>query len=97
MELNPRYQAILVVKEALDEKKIPHEITRKIDGWKIAYPNETYCIFYVIEHRYSYGSDKDLMEAWGEGFDDVIGCLDVETVLQMFEKIHKEKGNRKNG
>ena len=96
MKLNPKYQAILKLNELLDKKKIPHELTRRIDGWKIAYPNERYCIFDAIEHHYSYGSDEDLMEVWEEGVDDVIGHLDVETVLRMFEKIHEEKGFKKN-
>lgn len=86
--LNPKYKAIIVLDYKLTEKKIPHELLRLMDGWKIAYPNEEKCVFDVIEHRGSYGHTEDLMEAYGDGIEDVIGFMDIDTALSHFERVH---------
>ena len=87
--LNPNYKAIIVLDYKLTEKKIPHELLRLMDGWKIAYPNDEQCVFDVIEHRGSYGHTEDLMEAYGDGIEDVIGFMDIDTALSHFERVHK--------
>ena len=86
--LNPNYKAIIVLDCKLTEKKIPHELLRLMDGWKIAYPNDEQCVFDVIEHRGSYGHTEDLMEAYGDGIEDVIGFMDIDTALSHFERVH---------
>ena len=86
--LNPKYKAIIVLENKLTEKKIPHELLRLMDGWKIAYPNNEQCVFDVIEHRGSYGHTEDLMEAYGDGIEDVIGFMDIDTALSHFERVH---------
>lgn len=88
--LNPNYKAIIVLDYKLSEKDIPHELTRVMDGWKIAYPNEHKCIFDVIEQRGSYGHTEDLMEAYGDGIEDVIGFMDIDTALSHFERVHSK-------
>ena len=91
---NENYKAILEMDKILTEKGIPHELSRLFDGWKIDYPNIKDSIFDVIEHGGSYGHQNDLMEAWGEDFDDVVGWLNVEQALPYFEKAHQKEGNR---
>lgn len=87
--LNDKYKAILEVDKKLTEEGIPHELLRLIDGWKIAYPNQDDCRFDVIEHKYSYGHNEDLMEAMGEDLDDYVeGHCDVERAMELFRKIH---------
>ena len=90
-KLNPKYQSILKLNEELNKRKIPHELSRLMDGWKIAYPNNMECIFDVIEHCGSYGREEDLMEAYGDGIEDVEGFMDVQTALLHFERVHKRK------
>ena len=90
--LNPKYQAILNLHVKLLGNAIPHEILRLMDGWKIAYPNQEECIFDVIEHCGSHGNERDLMEAWGNGFIDVIDDLTVDEAYKLFLKVHKEYG-----
>lgn len=91
-ELNPNYKSIIVLEYFLKQRGIPYEMTRLMDGWKIAYPNENDCVFDVIEHRGSYGKTQDLMEAYGDGIEDVEGFMDIETALSHFERVHKKYG-----
>lgn len=93
--LNPNYQAILNLHVKLLENTIPHEILRLMDGWKIAYPNQEECIFDVIEHYGSYGHERDLMEAYGDGFSDVIYDLTVDQAYELFLKVHEKFERRK--
>lgn len=90
-KLNDNYKAILELDKILTKKEIPHELIRLMDGWKIAYPNDENCIFDVVEHRGSYGRTEDLMEAYGQGIDDVEGFLTVEKALAHFERVHREE------
>ena len=90
VKLNENYKSILKLDELLTQKEIPHELTRCFNGWKIAYPNEEECIFDVIEHSASYGNTEDLMEAYGDGIEDVEGFMDIETALKHFERVHKQ-------
>lgn len=93
--LNPNYQAILNLHVKLLENTIPHEILRLMDGWKIAYPNQEECIFDVIEHYGSYGHEKDLMEAYGDGITDVADNLSVDEAYKLFLKVHEKFKRRK--
>lgn len=90
VKLNENYKSILKLDELLRKKEIPHELTRIFNGWKIAYPNEEECIFDVIEHSGSYGNTEDLMEAYGDGIEDVEGFMDIETALKHFDRVHKQ-------
>lgn len=86
--LSDNYKSILELEEKLTEKDIPHELIRLMDGWQIAYPSHEKMIFDVIEHRGSYGHERDLMEAYGKYMEDVEGWLDVEAALALFIDIH---------
>lgn len=59
------------------------------DGWQILYPNLEDRCFDVIETKFSFGHDKDLMEAYGYGMEDV-EVVDVEQALELFKKFHSE-------
>lgn len=91
--LNHHYQSILKLHAALLEEEIPHELLRLMDGWKIAYPDQDNCIFDVVEHCGSYGHERDLMEGYGYGIDDVADNLDVDEALWMFRRVYMERGN----
>ena len=96
-KINENYKAILKLEEILTQKNIPHDLIKMFDGWGIFYPDREAPIFDVIEHLYSYGSEKDLLEAMGEGIIEVEGFLSVEEALKFFEIVHentmKEKDN----
>ena len=92
---NPNYQAILNLHVKLLENIVPHEILRLMDGWKIAYPNQEECIFDVVEHFGSHGHERDLMEAYGNGFIDVIDDLTVDEAYELFRKVHEKFERRK--
>lgn len=93
--VNPNYQAILNLHVKLLENVVPHEILRLMDGWKIAYPNQEECIFDVVEHRGSHGHERDLMEAYGNGFIHEIDDLTVDEAYELFLKVHEKFERRK--
>ena len=94
---NKKYKSILKLEEILKQKNIPHEKVKMFDGWGIYYPDRENATFDVIEHLYSYGSERDLLEAMGDGVIDVEGFLSIDEALELFERVHrntmKEKGN----
>ena len=98
-DTNENYKAILVLEELLKQHGIPHEKVKMFDGWGLFYPNAEWPTFDVIEHLYSYGSERDLLEAMGDGVVDVEGFLSVEEAYKLFERVHyntmkeKENGN----
>lgn len=85
------YPAILELDKLLAEKNIPHELQKIFDGYIIGYPDcsQENRIGDVVEHRYSYGHEDDLMEAAGFGLpDDVVGNLSVGVACLLFERVH---------
>lgn len=93
--LNPNYQAILNLHVKLLENTIPHEILRLMDGWKIAYPNQEESIFDVFEYCAYCGHGKDLMMAYGDGFEEVILGLNADEAYELFLKVHEDYERRK--
>lgn len=104
MTTKPRYKEIYKLKEMLEKADIPF-IFRKLNdyrnGYQILYPSEgTENRCSVIEHIYSYGSDKDLLEIMGlltdeeEQHDGVVGFLSAENV---FHRIYKDYKGGING
>ena len=89
--VNDDYTAILSLDKMLTAEKIPHELTRAFDGWKIAYPDEAKQCFDVVEHMGSYGSQRNLLEAYGLGIKDVEGFLTAEEALELFKRVHNAK------
>ena len=88
------YTEIFKLKEMLEKEKIPFEWRiRKIEnGYQICYPNKSLCDCSVIEHQYSYGNEKDLLEIMGLltdkelRNDDVVGFLSAENVFERIKK-----------
>lgn len=98
-QLKDDYQEILKLHEMLEEAEIPHTIVQMMDGWHLCYPvrepfKERVCS--VIEHRYSYGREQDLLEIMGLLTDDeeqdgsVCGYLTAEDVFARI-KAHWEE------
>lgn len=92
--MTERYNEILRLKGMLEKAKIPFEFSKIFNGYHIVYPNNHFTECSVIEHDYSYGSEKDLLEIQGlmtkkeykETLDNVIGYLTAEDVFQRIKK-----------
>ena len=87
-----KYNEIFKLKSMLEENHIPFEWVEHKDfrnGYQICYPGkgEKY-VCSVIEHSFSYGSQKDLLEIQGlltekeEECDSVVGNLTADNVFQ---------------
>lgn len=78
----------------LEKANIPFDFIEHNDfkqGFQICYPNSKECICSVIEHSFSYGNEKDLLEICGlmtkeeEQYDSVLGFLTAENVFKRIE------------
>ena len=85
LPLNNNYKAILELDRKLTYYNIPHELVRFFDGWQICYPDKNIKTFDVIENCMSRGHEMDRMEAYGHGFDNAKGFLDVDAALELFQ------------
>lgn len=56
------------------------------DGYQICVPNKANCVWDVVCHSYSYGSQYGLLEGMGELFgdedDDVEGYLTADEIIK---------------
>ena len=97
-----KYNEILKLKDMLESAKIPFGFSKLHGGYHIVYTadsNKRICS--VIEHDFSYGREKDLLEIQGlmtkeeleETQDTVLGYLTAEEVFQRIEKHWKENLN----
>lgn len=85
---------IFKLKEMLEKENIPFEFIEReeLEGYQIGYPkyskitepNE--CVCSVIQHKYSYGNDVNLLEIWELSKDDVEGYLSAEDVFERIKK-----------
>ena len=94
------YTEIFKLKEMLKKAKIPFVWKEHKDfrnGYQILYPvrgDKNVCS--VIEHTFSYGNEKDLLEIMGlltkeeKENDSVLGFLTAENVFKRIEKHYKE-------
>lgn len=97
-----KYNEILRLKEMLQEAGIPFDFNPESGGYHIRYPNKDWTCS-VIEHDYSYGREKDLLEIAGlmtaeEKYredDDVLGYLTAENVFERIKR-HYQGGNNEN-
>lgn len=98
-----KYNEIFKLKKMLEKSFVPFE-WKEFDkpskqGFQILYPNDKNRVCSVIEHSFSYGNEKDLLEIQGlltadeEECDSVLGNL---TATDVFQRIlsHWEKINR---
>ena len=96
--MKERYNEILRLKGMLEKAKIPFVFSKVFGGYHIEYPASTGRVCSVIEHDYSYGREKDLLEIQGlltkkeykETQDTVIGYLTAEDVLKMVDELIPE-------
>ena len=102
-----KYNEIFKLKSMLEENHIPFEWIEHNDfrnGYQICYPAKSEKrICSVIEHSFSYGNEKDLLEIQGlltaeeeeEEYDSVLGNLTADNVFQRilshWEKINSVK------
>ena len=99
-----KYNEIFKLKKMLEKSLVPFE-WKEFDkpskqGFQILYPNDKNRVCSVIEHSFSYGNEKDLLEIQGlltadeEKCDSVLGNL---TATDVFQRIlsHWEKTKRK--
>lgn len=96
------YTEIFKLKDMLEIANIPFVWKEHKDyrnGYQILYPVDgVYRVCSVIEHLYSYGNEKDLIEINGlmtdeeikEEHDSVLGFLTAENVFKRIEKHYKE-------
>lgn len=86
---------IFRLKEMLEKENIPFEFVEneEMEGYQIAYPKYykstsiIQCDISVVQHKYSYGNDDNLLEIWDMRNNyDVEGYLSAEFV---FERIRK--------
>ena len=90
--IKPEYNEIFKLKSMLEENHIPFEWIVHNDfrnGYQICYPEkDEKRVCSVIEHSFSYGNEKDLLEIQGlltekeEECDSVLGNLTADDVFQ---------------
>lgn len=89
--LNRFYHEIPWLHRRLRAAEIPHDYERLYDGWHISYPSADNCVCSVVEHLYSYGHERDLLETDGllteeeKENDWVAGNLEAVDVFARIE------------
>lgn len=101
--MKTKYREILKLKDMLEMAGIPFHFSKSNGGFHICYPKEGFFrVCSVIEHDYSYGHEKDLLEIMGlmtrkekrKTQDDVLGYLTACNVYQRIKKHYlKERKN----
>ncbi|WP_443735879.1 hypothetical protein [Treponema sp.] len=101
--MKTKYREIIKLKEMLEMANIPFCFSGLLNGYHIVYRDkgdEFICA--VIEHDYSYGHEKDLLEIMGlvtkkeerKTQDNVLGYLTANNVYQRIKKHYlKERKN----
>lgn len=93
-EPNKNYKNILVLDKLLTDKNIPHHLFRVFDGYQIVYYDKNHIRYGdVVTHKYSYGSQNDLMESYGFNNDGILGYLSVDEALNLFINAWEEDKN----
>lgn len=87
---NQEYKSILQLDQLLTKERIPHQLSKILDGWRITYPSDKLIYGDVVEHLGSYGHDDDLMEAWRFELGDVRGHLTVEEAAKLFRAANEK-------
>lgn len=100
------YKEILRLEKMLSDANIPYQISELHGGYHIIYPSNSECVCSIVEHSFSYGVEKDLLEIMGlltdeEKAEDVCddsavkGNLPAEDVFERISKHYAD--NYKNG
>jgi hypothetical protein len=85
---------IIRLKEMLEYENIPFEfIERKeMEGYQIVYTSNEKFICSVIQHKYSYGNDVNLLEMLGLTKHDDVECyLSAEDVFERIKRHYRAK------
>ena len=89
---------IFKLKKMLEDENIPFEFIEKeeLEGYGIACPKYSKsteiipCDFSIVQHKYSYGNDVNLLEIWDiRNNYDVEGYLSAEDVFERIKKYYK--------
>lgn len=91
--------------KALEVLEIPHEVTLNYCDYnnptpQVWYPAQENCIMDAISHKYSYGGEEGLIKIMGllsdeeARYDDVVGHLTAEDVLERILKHRREQVNK---
>ena len=92
---------IFRLKEMLEKENIPFEFAENeiLEGYGIACPKYSKsteiipCDFSIVQHKYSYGNDVNLLEIWDIRNDcDVEGYLSAEDAFERIKKYYKAGG-----
>ncbi|HAU85720.1 MAG TPA: hypothetical protein DCW90_09505 [Lachnospiraceae bacterium] len=95
--IDSKYQEIFKLKNMLHDAGIPYVFQSSYDGFQIGVPtlDKEDIICDAIEHCYSYGCEKDLLEMMGlipEYVDDAVeGYLTAETVFERIKNYYNSK------
>ncbi len=87
-----QYTEIYKLAKMLSEAGIPYKFNCIYDGFQVLYPNETDRILSAVQHFFSYGHEKDLIEIMGlltdeeYEIDSVVGELTADNVFKRIEK-----------
>lgn len=78
---------ILRLKEMLEKENIPFVFIEReeVKGYQIFKTRMGEIIFSVVQHKYSYGNDVNLLEMWEMSKDDVEGYLSAEDVFERIK------------
>ena len=89
---------IFRLKEMLEKENIPFEFIEReeLEGYQLVYPkfsNEMIEAISVIQHKYSYGNEVNLLEMLDlTTLDDVEGYLKAEDVFERIKRHYKAGG-----
>lgn len=91
------YTAIHKLDRKLTELDIPHTMKKMWMGWQICVPNDYFCEGDAVQHGFSYGNEKDLIEVWGFGLEEPVGYLKASEALEYFVKWNEKQEGKRNG
>lgn len=86
---------IFRLKEMLEKENIPFEFIEReeLEGYQIIYDYNEKFVCSVIQHKYSYGNNDNLLEMLGLTIhDDVEGYLSAEDVFERIKRHYKAGG-----
>jgi hypothetical protein len=85
---------IFRLKEMLEKENIPFVFIEReeVKGYQIFKTRMGEIIFSVVQHKYSYGNDVNLLEMWDMSKDDVEGYLSAEDVFERIKEHYKAGG-----
>lgn len=92
---NPAYTEILRLDKMLTEKGIDHTKVCIMDGYRVGVNYDGHEIGDAVEHFFSYGNEKNLLETMGFDENDVVGYRTAEDVMTVIEAtIERRRGKR---